>query len=69
MNAFIPYFLYHLRWQASALLMMPVMLMLDHVGIPLWANLPVGQFFGALVFWKIDDALFKFKSSVCEEEK
>lgn len=49
--------------------MMPVMLMLDHVGIPLWANLPVGQFFGALVFWKIDDALFKFKSSVCEEEK
>jgi len=53
------YFIYHLRWQISALVMMPLMAFLETRGLSIWANLMLGQFFGAIVFWKVDNYIFK----------
>jgi len=52
------YLLYHLRWQVSAWVMMPLMLFLEKQGLPLWINLMIGQAFGACVFWFIDKWIF-----------
>jgi len=52
------YAIYHLRWQISAWVMLPVMLFLESI-VPLWANLMIGQFVGALIFWWIDKRIFK----------
>ena len=52
------YLVYHLRWQVSAWLMLPLMLLLESL-LPLWANLMAGQFFGAIVFWFIDKKIFE----------
>lgn len=56
------YSIYHLRWQISALLMMPVMMFLEK-HLPLWQNLMVGQFFGAIIFYNIDKYIFKVSDS------
>ena len=53
------YAFYHLRWQFSALVMLPFMLLLEKSGLPLWANLMIGQVIGAIIFWKIDKFLFR----------
>jgi cytosine/uracil/thiamine/allantoin permease len=53
------YFIYHLRWQASAWVMMPVMYRLEH--LEMWQGFCISQFFGALVFWFIDKIIFKYK--------
>ena len=52
------YLVYHLRWQVSAWVMLPVMLLLEAF-LPLWTNLMIGQFFGAIVFWLIDKKIFE----------
>ena len=52
------YSIYHLRWQISALVMMPIMIFLESQGLPLWQNLMAGQFVGALIFWEIDKRIF-----------
>jgi len=52
------YGVYHLRWQLSAFLMMPFMIGLEIIGLPLWINLMIGQFIGAIVFWEIDKRIF-----------
>lgn len=53
------YFIYHLRWQLSAWVMFPLMLFFESFSMPLWLNLMIGQFFGALVFWHVDKRIFK----------
>ena len=57
------YGIYHLRWQISALVMMPIMIVLQSFGFPLWLNLSIGQFFGALIFWNVDKYIFKNHNS------
>lgn len=52
------YFIYHLRWQISALVMMPIMLLLEAQGWPLWLNLMAGQLVGAFIFWEVDKRIF-----------
>jgi len=51
------YGIYHLRWQLSAWVMLPFMLVLETY-LPLWANLMIGQFIGAIIFWEIDKRIF-----------
>ena len=63
------YFIYHLRWQISALVMMPIMLYIQALGYPLWVNLMIGQFFGALIFWFVDLRIFKEHKEDTLEEK
>lgn len=58
----LPYILYHARWQLSAIVMLPFMMIFQLMGIPLWLNLPLGQFIGALIFWVVDSKLFEFKA-------
>lgn len=58
MKKHIIYTIYHLRWQLSGIVMMPFMLFLEST-LPLWANLMLGQFIGALIFWEIDKRIFK----------
>jgi len=53
------YGIYHLRWQISAFVMMGPMIVLQAFGLPLWLNLMVGQFIGALIFFEIDKRIFK----------
>ena len=55
------YFVYHLRWQLSAFVMMPFMIGLESMGLPLWQNLMIGQFIGAVIFFKLDQYIFKEK--------
>lgn len=54
------YFIYHLRWQFSGVVMLPFMALLE-AHLPLWQNLAVGSFAGAMVFWFIDKKIFKEK--------
>ena len=58
------YLIYHIRWQISAWVMMPVMLFLERQGLPLWKNLIIGQAFGACVFWFVDKWIFSTKTDV-----
>jgi len=51
------FFIYFIRWQISAWIMLPLMLLLESI-FPLWLNLMVGQAFGALIFWEIDKWIF-----------
>jgi hypothetical protein len=52
------YMIYHFRWQLSAWIMLPLMGLLES-SLPLWFNLMLGQFFGALIFWFIDLRIFR----------
>ncbi len=62
------YTIYHIRWQISALVMMPIMIFLEQ-HLPLWQNLMIGQFVGALIFWNIDKWIFgRHNESVIDEE-
>ena len=53
--------LYWFRWMASAVVMLPFMLLAEYIGLSLTANLMLAQTFGALVFFKIDKWIFKEK--------
>jgi len=62
------FWIYFIRWQISAWVMLPVMMMLETM-FTLWLNLMIGQAFGALVFWNIDKWIFKtHKTDNIEEE-
>lgn len=51
--------IYFTRWQISALVMMPFMMVLEYFGFPLWLNLMIGQAIGSLIFFEIDKWIFK----------
>ena len=53
------YFVYLLRWLISAFVMMPFMVFFEYLGITLALNLILGQIIGSLIFFKIDDFIFK----------
>ncbi len=55
------YFEYHLRWQVSGWFMIPILYFIEDLGKPLWTNIMIAQFTGAIVFWKIDKWLFEHK--------
>jgi len=49
---------YFIRWQISAWVMLPFMLVLA-AHLPLWLNLMMGQAIGSIIFWEIDKYIFK----------
>lgn len=51
--------IYYFRWILSAFVMMPLMIVLEWAGLPLWINLLLGQSMGAAVFWHVDRWIFK----------
>ena len=53
------YFVYLFRWLISAFVMMPFMVFFEYIGIALTLNLILGQIIGSLIFFKIDDFIFK----------
>lgn len=53
------YFVYLLRWLISAFVMMPFMVFFEYIGITLALNLILGQIIGSVLFFKIDDFIFK----------
>ena len=53
------YFVYLFRWLISAFVMMPFMVFFEYLGITLALNLILGQIIGSLIFFKIDDFIFK----------
>ena len=53
------YFVYLFRWLISAFVMMPLMIFFEYIGITLTLNLILGQIIGSLIFFKIDDFIFK----------
>ena len=55
----IKYFVYLFRWLISAFVMMPFMVFFEYIGITLTLNLILGQIIGSLIFFKIDDFIFK----------
>jgi hypothetical protein len=55
----VQYLVYHLRWQASALIMMaPLYLLEKYTTINTYLRLMLIQFFGAIIFWWIDKIIF-----------
>jgi len=48
--------------------MMPIMMFLEKIGLELWINLMLGQFFGALIFWKVDRWIFERKNNENKSE-
>lgn len=53
------YSVYLLRWLISAFVMMPFMVFFEYLGITLTLNLILGQIIGSVLFFKIDDFIFK----------
>ena len=63
------YGIYHLRWQISAFVMLGPMIVLQMFGLPLWLNLMVGQFIGAIIFFEVDKRIFgQHKKDTLENE-
>ena len=58
--------IYYLRWIFSALVMYPVMGILQKLNLSLFFNLIIGQIFGATLFWNIDKRIFKYKEAIDE---
>jgi hypothetical protein len=50
------YLIYHIRWQLSAWIMMPVIYQLKE--LPLWMSFCISQFVGAIIFWYVDKRIF-----------
>jgi len=63
------YLIYHLRWQVSAIIMMGPMMILQAFGFPLWLNLSIGQFIGAIIFYYIDKKIFSGREAKVVEEE
>lgn len=53
---------YHLRWQSGFIYTWPAMYLLNDVlQLPLWLTILVFQFVGALLYYPIDNIIFKNK--------
>lgn len=53
------YLVYHLRWQASTLVMLaPMYLLNEVVGLAGTTALPFVQLVGACIFWYVDSLIF-----------
>ncbi|MBD3884239.1 hypothetical protein IFO70_21080 [Phormidium tenue FACHB-886] len=63
------YLIYHLRWQVSAIVMMPVLYWLDRLNLALWASLMFSQCFGAFIFWYIDLFIFTADRSGSKQKR
>ena len=50
---------YLFRWLISAFVMMPFMILFEHLGIAIALNLILGQIIGAVIFFKIDSFIFQ----------
>jgi len=50
------YLIYHLRWQISGVVMMPVLLLTKNLGTI--AGVIIAQFLGAIIFWFVDKYIF-----------
>jgi hypothetical protein len=61
--------IYWLRWMASAVVMLPFMMLFEYYALPLWLNLFLGQSIGSIIFFKIDKWIFRGKESKCVEEE
>ena len=61
--------IYWMRWMASAVIMLPFMLMFEALGVGLIVNLILGQSVGAVIFFKIDKWIFKDKEKKCFEKE
>lgn len=61
--------IYWIRWMASAVIMLPFMLVFEALGIGLVLNLVLGQTIGAVLFFKIDKWIFKDKEKKCFEKE
>lgn len=48
------FMVYFTRWQASAWIMMPFMVLFEYLGLSLWLNLLIGQAIGSFIFFEID---------------
>lgn len=57
------YFIYHLRWQLSALVMFPVIYFLKQWIDSEFIRLCLGQAFGAVLFYMVDKRIFKPKEN------
>ena len=51
------YLVYHLRWQISGIVMMPVLMLTKNLGTVIGVIL--AQLIGAAIFWYIDKKIFK----------
>lgn len=51
------YLAYHLRWQISGIVMMPVLMLTKNLGTIV--GVIIAQLIGAIIFWFIDKRIFK----------
>lgn len=60
------YLLYHFRWQTGAIITIPAMyLFIDIMNLSTWIAVIFMQFVGAIVFYPIDQYIFKKKEPLC----
>ena len=51
------YLTYHLRWQISGIVMMPVLMCTKNLGTVI--GVIIAQLIGAMIFWFVDKRIFK----------
>ena len=51
------YLVYHLRWQISGIIMMPVLMFTKNLGTVV--GVIIAQLIGAIIFWFVDRKIFK----------
>jgi len=51
------YLVYHLRWQISGIVMMPVLMLTENLGTVV--GVIIAQLIGAMIFWFVDRKIFK----------
>jgi len=51
------YLIYHLRWQISGVVMMPVLMCTKNLGTVI--GVIIAQLIGAMIFWFVDKRIFK----------
>lgn len=55
------YFMYHLRWQGSNIIFLPIMWALEEIFSSLSIRLTISAFVGACIFWYLDKWIFNQK--------
>lgn len=57
------YAIYHGKWQLSTIVTIPLMYFFaDFCGLPYWASILSFNIIGAIMFWPIDNWIFRNKS-------